>query len=360
MRMIEHGIYLRTRNFLKRIWPFLIQPLIIISVTLIMGEVALRVYNHYIPSFVFYQGSHDRFRGKPYAEDWNFNLNSKGFKDQEFVLEKKREVYRILGIGDSFSFGIVPYQFNYLTLIESQMFLKNMTVEVYNMGIPCIGPKDYLSLFIDEGLAFKPDMLLLSFFTGNDFDESKKRKIHEYSYVLSLLHYIVNLKPEFEGKTYHKKAEYCDNCPNFTHEKYLQIERGRSDIYLDGSPRFPEYFQRALYYLEQINNICIKRGIKLVIVIIPDELQINRNLRMDVQAKHFPDVDSDRWNFTRPNTMLSQKLNELGIDNVDLFKYFAAESSSQLYRPRDTHWNIAGNQLAADVIGEHLRKYLKK
>lgn len=350
----------KNKSSLKKIRSVLIQTAIIISITLIIGEVVLRVYDYFKPSFVFYRGSHDRFRGKPFAEDWHFNLNSHGFKDHEFVLEKKRDVYRVLGIGDSFSFGVVPYQFNYLTLIESRISLKNMNIEVYNMGIPCIGPKDYLSLFIEEGLAFQPDMLLLSFFIGNDFDESKKRKIHEYSYVASLLHYIVNVQPEFEGKTYHKRAEYCDNCPNFSHEQYLKIESDRSYIYLDGNERFPKLLQRALYYLKQINNICTKKGIKLIIVIIPDELQINRSLQIDVQTKYFSDIDNDRWDFTRPNTMLSKELDQLGIDNIDLFKYFTAESSSQLYRPRDTHWNIAGNQLAADVIGKYLRKYLKE
>ncbi len=164
-----------------------------------MGEVALRIYDHYNPLFIFYSKSYDRFRGKPYADDWNFKLNSLGFKDEEFS-EKKEKVYNILGIGDSFSFGVVPYQYNYLTLIESQLNQQNANFEVLNMGIPSIGPKEYLSLLVQEGLIFQPDMVLLSFFTGNDFDQSDKRKLYEYSYIASLLHYVVNIQPKYEGR----------------------------------------------------------------------------------------------------------------------------------------------------------------
>jgi len=57
-----------------------------------MGEIALRVYDHYVPSFIFYSGSYDRFRGKPFANDWDFKLNSQGFKDEEFS-EKKENLF---------------------------------------------------------------------------------------------------------------------------------------------------------------------------------------------------------------------------------------------------------------------------
>ena len=49
-----------------------------------------------------------------------------------------------------------------------------MAFELINMGIPGIGPREYLAVFIHEGLQLKPDMVLLSFFIGNDFLETTK------------------------------------------------------------------------------------------------------------------------------------------------------------------------------------------
>ena len=335
----------------------LLQTFVIMLITLTIGETALRVYYHYFPTFIFYSRSYERFRGKPFAEEWDFTLNSQGFKDEEFSA-KKKNVYRILGIGDSFSFGVVPYKYNYLTLIEWQLRLKNTNLEVLNMGIPSIGPKDYLSLLVKEGLFLQPDMVLLSFFIGNDFDESKKKKYYEYSYVVSLIRYAIQLQSTYEGRIIHGNAEYCDDCSSFDREQYLQIEYGRSAIYLVDNKSFFEKLDNALYYLKQIRDICNKYDIKLVIAIIPDELQINQSLLREVKETYYPNIESDKWDIAFPNRILSNELNKLNISNIDLYEYFA-KSSQQLYRPRDTHWNIAGNQLAANIIQEYILNHIK-
>jgi len=340
----------------KKARSILINTVVIILITLSIGEIALRVYNHYVPSFIFYSGSYDRFRGKPFTYDWDFKLNSQGFKDKEFS-EKKENVYRMLGIGDSCSFGVVPYKYNYLTLIESQLNVGNTNVEVLNMGIPSIGPKDYLSLLVKEGLALQPDTVLLSFFVGNDFDESNKKKLYEYSYVASLLHYIINLQPKYEGRIIHGKAEYCDDCPSFSIKQYLKIEYGRSSIYLVNNKKFLKKLNHAIYYLEQIRNICKLHSINLIVVIIPDELQINQDLLSQVKGVYYPNLEENKWDTGLPNRLLSNELDKLGIIYIDLYEYFSS-SSDRLYRPRDTHWNIAGNQMAANIIHEHIRKHL--
>ena len=325
-------------------------------ITLFLVEIALRLYNRHVPSYIFYSGSYDRFRGKPFSDERDFKLNSQGFKDKEFS-NKKENVYRIIGIGDSFSFGIVPYKYNYLTLVEYQLNVDNKNIEVLNMGIPDTGPKDYLSLLVKEGLALQPDMVLLSFFVGNDFKQSKKRKLYEHSYVASLFHYIINLKPKYEGSIIHGNSRYCDDCPSFNSEEYLKIEFRRSFIYLVDNKIFTEKLARAMYYLKQIFSICRSQGIKLIVVIIPDELQINQDLWREVRAAYYPSLEENKLDIRLPNRRLSNELDKLGITNIDLYEYFS-NSLDQLYRPRDTHWNIAGNQMAANIIHEHIRKHL--
>jgi SGNH hydrolase-like domain, acetyltransferase AlgX len=329
-------------------------------VSLFAAEIALRIYNRFNPSFVFYSNSYDRFRGKPFADDWNFKLNSLGFKDKEFSA-KKVAVYRILGIGDSFSFGVVPYENNYLTLVESQLQKEHPKLEVFNMGIPNTGPKEYLSLLVAEGLAFKPEMVLLSFFVGNDFSESKRREWYEYSYVASLLHYIFTLRPSYEGTSPHGSGNYCDDCPTFSHDRYLEIEASRSSIYLKGNRRFSTSLDRAMFYLSQIQTICKQQSIDFIVVIIPDELQVNQDLQREVRDKFYPNIDAQKWDITFPNRSLADRLDKLGINNLDLYEHFAQNASSRrLYRPRDSHWNIEGNRLAADLITRHIQDYLRE
>ncbi len=109
--------------------------------------------------------------------------------------------------------------------------------------------------------------------------------------------------------------------------------------------------------MKQIRDICQKHGVKLVVTIIPDELQINQDLLREVREAYYPDIERGKWDITLANRILSKELSKLSIDNIDLYEYFAS-SSQQLYRPRDTHWNIAGNQLAANIIQEFIRMYV--
>lgn len=343
----------------KKICLILARIGILSVVTFMLGEVVLRVYDHFNPSFVFFNDSYNRFRGKPFADDWNFKLNSLGFKDKEFS-EKKAKGYRIVALGDSFAFGVVPYQDNYLTLVESQLQKEHPEVDVLNMGIVGIGPKDYLSLFIREGLAFKPDLVLLSFFVGNDFSGARKHSFSDYSYVASLIHRVATVWHNYEGNIIHGKGEYCDDCPTMSADRFLKIEHSRSSIYVKGNGRFPRSLENALFYLERVKNICKERGIDYVVAIIPDELQVDPELQREIRKKFHPNVDDGQWETTLPNRILARRLSESGIDNLDLYDEFAVVGARQrLYKLQDTHWNIAGNRLAAAAIAKHLQKYVK-
>src|SRR5262245_10764446 len=90
-------------------------------------EITLRMYHYFNPVFIFYDDSYYRFRGKPFAPYWDFKLNSRGFNDVEFT-EKKPSTYRILAIGDSFAYGAVPHEQNYLTLLGARLREKHFNV----------------------------------------------------------------------------------------------------------------------------------------------------------------------------------------------------------------------------------------
>jgi hypothetical protein len=338
-----------------------LQTCLIILISFFMGEITLRIYHYINPIFIFYSDSYNRYRGKPYADDYHFKLNSLGFKDKEFT-EKIDNVYRIIGIGDSFTFGIVPYNYNYLTLLESQLLQEGPNIEILNMGIPGAGPKDYLSLFVREGLNLKPDMLLLSFFIGNDFTDSLKRERgwYNYSYVTSLFYYLITIKSKYEGIIVHGKGDYYDDRPTFNEEAYLKIEGDRSFIYLEGNDYFVKLLNLTLYYLSLINDICKKHNIEFVVVLIPDELQINNALQKEVIDIYYPKLNKMKWNIILPNQMLGAGLDKLGIKYIDLYASFSGRSGERLYRLRDTHWNIAGNQLAANILKERLVTYLRE
>src|SRR3954451_18070285 len=96
---------------LKKILTVGREILIIVLITVGLSELSLRLYNYFDPLPIFYSDTYNRFRGKPFATDYSFHLNSRGFKDVEFSTAKAPGTIRILGVGDSFAFGVVPYEY---------------------------------------------------------------------------------------------------------------------------------------------------------------------------------------------------------------------------------------------------------
>ncbi|MBI4878703.1 MAG: SGNH/GDSL hydrolase family protein [Planctomycetes bacterium] len=340
-------------------WPALARRaakgIAILLVSFILAEIALRAYAHFHPTFIFFDPSYNRFRGNPGAPDYDFHLNSLGFKDVEFKQQKEAGTYRIVALGDSCAFGVVPYQHNYLTLLEENLRGNGRRVEVLNMGIISTGPEQYLALLANEGLGLKPDMVLVSFFTGNDFTDTlakEPRRWWQYSAVATLVRYVVDLNLKYQGRLSYPGASYDDNEPTFTDVAYLRMEVDRSLIYLRRRP-FKKAFADAVAYLVRIKDLCEARGVVLTVVIIPDEVQVSQGLQAKVmETLRAPPEEID---FALPNRFLGEELEVQQVDCVDLLSDFVVAAVERaLYKPRNSHWNIAGNRLAAEVLARHL------
>lgn len=339
------------------------QIVVILLITVVLAEIAFRIYARINPTFIFYGNSYNRFRAKPHSYDYDFQINSQGFKDVEFSKQKQQGTFRVLGLGDSFAYGIVPYQYNYLTLLEDGLNKSGKKVEVINMGIGGTGPRDYLSVLVKEGLELSPDMVIVSFFIGNDFTDPSVEKIeksvYSYSYVATFAKYLVDVRTKYNEQPVREAPvdfeQYYDDKPTFVDDHFVKLEIGRSEIFQKQSELFQNQFAEAVGYLKQIKDICDAHKVGLAIVLIPDEVQVNKTLQFRVmQIKTFS-VSADDFDFTLPNRMLTAKLKDLGIEFVELLDEFTvAAASTTLYKPLDTHWNIAGNKLAAEIIQKDL------
>ncbi len=340
------------------------QIVIISLITFILTEITFRIYHQINPSFMFYDTSYNRWRGKPFAEDYDFKLNSRGFKDVEFSQQKEAGTYRIIGLGDSFAYGVVPYQHNYLTLLEEQLNNNNSPkIEVLNMGLIGTGPKDYLSVLVNEGLALNPDMVLLSFYIGNDFIDNRITGIDREtlsdrdSYVITFIRGFIKIHSQYQGKVYFTKDDkYEDDGETFSDEAYLQMTQEKTLIF-NRNPVRPEFFENAfndaLGDLLKIKEICDYHNIKLVIVLIPDEVQVSPTLQKKVIEAF--GVSQDAFDFALANKLLTAEFEKNNINYLDLYAEFEAKNREfSLYKPNDTHWNIAGNKLAAEAMEKYL------
>ncbi len=333
-------------------------------------EACLRVFQFFQPVPILFDTSYNRYRGQPHSDCFGHTLNQGGFKDLEFGPKPPGHL-RIVGIGDSFAFGTVPYPDNFLTLAEQLLNQETpgRPVEIYNMGISGTGPPEQLSLLATEGFNWQPDIVLMLFFTGNDFQESvlssRKRWFQTYSYTGTALYSIYRLltktNANFPLHYYGSQATYCDSCTTMKPDDYLALQESRSFVFESGNPEFEKRLEDALYHLSRIQQVCKLNRVPLVVGIIPDESQINPELRQQVIERLQRVKPSARWDNTQPNTRLAEALQQAGVPVIDFYPAIRqGQQDSSCYMKNDTHWNRHGNRVAAGYLAQQLSPLLKK
>jgi len=319
-------------------------------VGLMILEGGLRVARYFFPIDLLVGYSLPPINRYPGRLRGGFRLNNFGFKDLDFSVKKNHKV-RIVALGDSFAYGVVPYEYNYLTLLEQALQSDGLDVDVLNMGIPCIGPDEYLHMLRHEVLLFRPDIVLVSFFVGNDFIESSPprsyqwfERFYAYECLKCLCGFFASTNEPLAGF-----YPYHDNEPTLTEKNFFEIERKRSVIFRKGSDLLRGTSQNVRAIIKEMAAICRKNGVTLAFVLIPDQMQVDRQLQQQLSARFPKYIPEEQMQWDAPNKALARYLSALGIAYVDLWDAFRTNGQA-FYKPRNTHWNIAGNALAAGQI----------
>ncbi len=224
---------------------------VIPAITFVLLEITLRAYAAVSPGFVFPDNRENQWRGKPHSYHYDFQINSQGFNDVEYPYEKPDGTYRVVALGDSFLYGVVPYQNNFLTLLEKQINGRETRVQVINMGIPDTAPRQYHALLVNEGLAYDPDLIMVHIFIGNDFQIPEKNR----SYALYGLKFLLRLIPEYSGVVVNKNSTYDDTSATLREERYLAVQREKVGILDPDNRDFPERIERGMTYVEKIAEL---------------------------------------------------------------------------------------------------------
>jgi lysophospholipase L1-like esterase len=97
---------------------------------------------------------------------WNVSLNSQGFRDKEFPRRKSPSVFRILCIGDSWTFGAnVDQEKSYPQRLEGLLKeeFPQMNFEVFNLGVMAYSSHQGIGLLRRVADEMAPDFVLIGF-----------------------------------------------------------------------------------------------------------------------------------------------------------------------------------------------------
>jgi len=340
----------------------LVATLLILAVLL---EIALHLKPH------FFIGNQDPDTLGEFSD-----FTTRGYWSED-VFKKEKGVFRILGLGDSFAVyapGNNATQ-NYNSLMQEKFAARGRgKVEIVNAGIPAVGPGYYRRILEKFGDRIQPDLVLVGFFVGNDFEE--------HQFFINIGNYIsepqnLNLKiwgyGRFKktrlGKLIRRKYVWFledwrmrqevreaagQNLGSFSNETFLEIEKERSWIFQkDKKATLERHWRQCAEVISQMKHWCDVRKVELVLAIFPDQFQVDGDLRRELSDRY--GMAADSLDLQCPNYLVSSFCEQNRIHCLDLLAPFQqAGKSAQLYVLRNTHWNEAGNRLAADLIFKYL------
>ncbi len=326
--------------------------------------------------------------------------NSLGLMGSEARFKKKRSVYRILLLGDSFSEALqVHEEEKYCRQLEALLNTKNpnprQRFEVLNAGTRGYSPIVYYLSFKKKLSAFRPDLVIVQLFANDIFEDNHVRA----KSVLDKEGLPVKLNHFFSEKYFNKKDQYQE----FQHEPFwlawhewlldhsslyeyivyqrIQMEK-RSALnkkmrdlpnYNDGYQFFilqrhdeaklfgdKDFSTKTLGYTKQyllaLNDLVKAKGSQFLMMYIPMEAELPLQNYSQSTRKFFGQQAAARMDDFLNNLAQVYKINFLDI--APIFKKHLEE---KLYFNFDGHLTPRGHTLVAEALWKNMiTQILKK
>ncbi|MCP3958352.1 MAG: hypothetical protein GY719_10915 [bacterium] len=287
-------------------------------------------------------------------------LNSAGFFDDEFSVERRPGVSRIVVLGDSFTVGFeVGRGRNFPDALERLLNDSGTEAgpwEVYNLGMDGIGTVEESLLFDRDAVAYRPDVVLLAFYR-NDFYDVAKGVVHRDVYRDHVLIYrtaeerellIQRLDRSLSGSrrllragvqhSYLVRALWARWAHHFGWP-WVSLNRNVVRGELETRESRDLVRHEIIARVESMADDCRSRGCRFIFVALPTKDETN---------------GEGSWAAGE----ILDELSSRGVETVSLLPPFRerAKRGEQLYWRLDAHCNAAGYEVIATELASYLDK----
>jgi hypothetical protein len=355
--------------------------------SVLIMEVLVVVWASWNPSPLVFSDSVDQsleaMRQPPGAVHFGSRLNSGGYLDDEFFEAGPRDLV-VAVLADSFGLGVVPREYNFVSVAESQLRarlgagegLGYERIALHNFGVPSIGLAEYAFILEDEALATRPKLVVVCLFVGNDIHEGNAFGVvkgqryvlqkwlfwNSTNRLLTLMrssaaerHFVAGV-----GRSNNSLGgvpAYIHNSdletPTFSEERFFEIESTRARIIRPRTRRMVKRYEAVFRGLKYFRDAL---GEKLVVVLLPDEFQVNDALfERLISQNSLLEKGMRDW----PQKRIFEFCRELEIVCVDMLPSLRdAEREGRTYHLRDTHFNAWGNHVAGVELEKAIFQHL--
>jgi hypothetical protein len=301
--------------------------------------------------------------------DVALTVSARGFREEPASV--RNDERRILGVGDSMTFGVgVAATETYLAVLEQRLRARSMPVEVVNAGVPGYGTRQELEVFRRERAVLKPELVLVGFYPLNDpHDNVTPYPVERDGFLVSRdAAEAIQTGPLYQAKAFlrthvHSYAFVVNRLKELGPARRLLVHLGLAgetfpmELQFYCTPmaaRVAEAWRTTFAVLDEFAFATKDAGARLAVVVIPARAQVYRTWLPEVQrycARESATADLDL-----PIRTLVAHLAARDIPHVDLLARFRelAADGRRLYHEVDGHLNVEGHQVAAASIEAYL------
>jgi len=317
--------------------------------------------------------------------------NSAGMHDTGHATAKPAQTYRILMLGDSFTWAAhVPEAETAHQRLENLLNAQDpaASYEVISAAITGWSTGQQLLYYRAEGRFYQPDLVILMLYIGNDIIGNlpgEGRTLNgrncfapyfplcqgrldpdPWLYAPGLPPAQGQCSPLHKalaaglGRLYQASALYTRLEPLFAAQRPRSSQTPYYPLYLpEPNPLFDYAWQLTLALIQQLDREVSQDGARLLVVLIPPADVVNmarmEPAQLEVIYQKVPELRQAQPDL--PHQKLAAALSATDIAVLDLQPHFIDQlnaAGEMLYCPEDKHWNRAGNYLAAELMARFI------
>ena len=193
------------------------------------------------------------------------------------------DAVRILCLGDSLRFGTgVEHQRTYPTVMEEILRERHPRpeVQVVNAGIPHYGTIDERDFLAERGAELRPDLLILQFYAGDDFEQNRLPSRERHEFRGDDLVYIRSFSAEKDPLWLRTLAsiKHHSHLVHWSSQRvgpFLMRIDVLGDLERASSSHFSEdEVRRTRQLLAEIHAIAARLGARMLFVFVPERMQL--------------------------------------------------------------------------------------
>lgn len=358
--------------------------LVSILVTLTIVEVLIRTFapqpRYYQPQYLYSADDElghvltPGFEGRMHSAEGatEIRISDEGLRDKK---HEDSVAFRILGLGDSFTFGtMVEAEGTFLANIESQLAKRITTkADVVNAGTPGYGTDQEFKLLKRLFDRYNPNVVLVGFYLNDVLETSMPDFTVEDGYCVPPES--IRRKGGKKRRTMKRRIAVMMNTlqtpallvnrlsavPAFRKalsgivSKARREDLERLQLYSKrNSPQTDAAWKLIGDYLREMSAFVTEQGSRIVVVYIPENRQADSDLWKKDMLQFSAMADS--YDRLHPNEQIARICQREGISFMDMTSEFRKKTDrgEKLYFTLDPHFNEAGHELAAELIYEKL------